>query len=49
MAKHDHPAAKRIGETAGWLGIEFVAYDIVCVLGDLRGQLFHSSNADSHE
>ena len=42
MTKHDHRVLKRFGETAGWLGIEFVDYLIVNTGDDLLHPLFHS-------
>ena len=36
MSKHDHRVLKRFGETAGWLGIEFVDYLIVSTSDDLQ-------------
>jgi hypothetical protein len=45
MSKHDHRVLKRFGETAGWLGIEFVDYLIVSTSDDLQRPLFHSWNA----
>jgi DNA repair protein RadC len=45
MSKHDHRVLKRFGETAGWLGIEFVDYLIVSTSEDLQRPLFHSWNA----
>lgn len=45
MTKHDHRVLKRFGETAGWLGIEFVDYLIVSTRDDLRQPVFHSWNA----
>ncbi len=45
MTKHDHRVLKRFGETAGWLGIEFVDYLIVSTRDDLRRAVFHSWSA----
>jgi DNA repair protein RadC len=45
MTKHDHRVLKRFGETAGWLGIEFVDYLIVSTGDDLRHSIFNSWNA----
>ncbi len=45
MTKHDHRVVKRFGETAGWLGIEFVDYLIVSTSDDLRRAVFHSWSA----
>ncbi len=45
MTKHDHRVVKRFGETAGWLGIEFVDYLIVSTRDYLRHPVFHSWNA----
>lgn len=44
MTKHDYRVVKRFGETAGWLGIEFVDYMIVSTRDDLRQPVFHSWN-----
>lgn len=45
MTKHDHRVLKRFGETAGWLGIEYVDYLIASTCEDLQMPLFHSWNA----
>lgn len=42
MNKHDHRVLKRFGETAGWLGIEFVDYLIVSTRDGLKIPVFHS-------
>jgi DNA repair protein RadC len=44
MTKHDHRVVRRFGETAGWLGIEFVDYLIVSTRDDLRHPMFYSWN-----
>ncbi len=42
MTKHDYRVVKRFGETAGWLGIEFVDYLIVSTRDDLKSHIFNS-------
>lgn len=42
MTVHDTRALKRFGETAGWLGIQFVDYLVVSTSDSLRKPLFSS-------
>jgi DNA repair protein RadC len=42
MTKHDHRVVMRLGETAGWLGIEFLDYLVVSTRDDTRKAQFHS-------
>lgn len=42
MTKHDHRMVMRLGETARWLGIEFLDYLVVSRRDDLRKPRFHS-------
>jgi len=42
MTQHDRRALKRFGETAGYLGMQFVDYLIISTQDELRKPRFHS-------
>jgi DNA repair protein RadC len=45
MTRHDHRALKRFGETAGWLGIQFVDYIVIGIRDESRGPVYSSWRA----